>query len=431
MNELQIALLGAGILAVIGVWIYNAWQERKHRKLAEAIFKGEQDDVLLRAARPVASAAAVATPVSLDNAHPDTPDVERREPGIGGLTSPVDSSAETADEDAHDYLHTARDEPLSTPTSPSDAAWPHDQSIDQPLNSATVSASAAAESASRNERRTDDLLPWADPLADCLVSFVTHSPVLASGIQAAQGSLHNALSKPVHWLARQDEMSPWFAMDGTSTERYAHWLVALQLVDRRGAISDAELGRFLDGLRQVAHHLGIQIEFPSRSEMFLRAQELDRFCASVDIQFALSVVNAQGGAFAGTKLRGVCEAAGLTLERDGLYHYRNAAGESEFALGNLGNEPFDPAGMSSLATHGVSLFIDVPRVSDGTASFNRMVLVARQLAQGLGATLVDANRAPLSEQMITTIRNKISELQHVLNKAGITPGGPRAMRLFS
>lgn len=429
MNELQIALLAAGIVAVVAVWVYNAWQERKHRQLAEAIFKGGQDDVLLRTGTS-SSTAPVQKMATAPQMEPvvDAQDSVRREPGINDAGSvDADSDNATAQSLPTDAGHAEYSELAQA----GNESWSRVETSAKGAVSASPSYDSIHEPVSRNERRTDELLPWADPLADCLVSFVTRMPVLASSIQAAQGSLHNGLSKPVHWLARQDEMSPWFAMNEASSERYAHWLVSLQLVDRRGAISDAELGHFLDGLRQAARHLDIQIDFPSRSEMFLRAQELDRFCASVDVQFALSVVNAQGGAFAGTKLRGVCEAAGLTLERDGLYHYRNAAGESEFALGNLGNEPFDPAGMSSLATHGVSLFIDVPRVSDGTASFNRMVLVARQLAQGLGATLVDANRAPLSEQMIVTIRNKISELQQVLNTAGISPGGPRAMRLFS
>jgi hypothetical protein len=395
MNELQLALLAAGVVAVLAVWIYNALQERKHRKLAEAIFKGGQDDVLLRNART--EEPAVATPVTGDMSM-------RREPVLD------------ADEH-HDDLSTLAPE---APFAEDDTAAVLDRSNE-----------LVQESPAKAARPSDDLLPWADPLADCLIGFELDSPVLASGLFAAQGNLRGEVTKPVRWLARHDASSPWTAVDSLSSERYAHWMVSLQLVDRRGAVSDAELGRFFDSIQQIGMHLGKQITVPGRSEMLMRAEELDRFCASVDVQFALSVVNAQGATFAGTKLRGVCQAAGLVLEDDGLYHYRNAAGESEFALGNAGNEPFDQAGMSSLATHGVSLFIDVPRVSDGTASFNRMVLVARQLAQGLGGTLVDANRAPLAEQMIATIRNKIGEFQLVLAKAGIDAGSPRALRLFS
>ncbi|MRR50778.1 MAG: cell division protein FtsZ, partial [Rhodocyclaceae bacterium] len=47
VNELQLALIGLGAAAVIGVWAYNKWQERKHFKLAEKVFKGQQPDVLM------------------------------------------------------------------------------------------------------------------------------------------------------------------------------------------------------------------------------------------------------------------------------------------------------------------------------------------------------------------------------------------------
>jgi len=46
ISELQIALIGAGTVAVAIVWGYNAWQERRHRKTADRIFKGGQGDAL-------------------------------------------------------------------------------------------------------------------------------------------------------------------------------------------------------------------------------------------------------------------------------------------------------------------------------------------------------------------------------------------------
>jgi hypothetical protein len=46
-SELQVALAGAGAAVVAMVWGYNEWQERKHRRNAERIFKGGQGDALL------------------------------------------------------------------------------------------------------------------------------------------------------------------------------------------------------------------------------------------------------------------------------------------------------------------------------------------------------------------------------------------------
>ena len=66
-SELQIALIGAGLAAVVLVVGYNKWQERKHRRDAERAFRSDHRDVLLepRAEADPADAA------------------ERREPGIG------------------------------------------------------------------------------------------------------------------------------------------------------------------------------------------------------------------------------------------------------------------------------------------------------------------------------------------------------------
>ena len=46
-SELQIALIGAGLAAVVLVVGYNKWQERKHRRDAERAFRSDHRDVLL------------------------------------------------------------------------------------------------------------------------------------------------------------------------------------------------------------------------------------------------------------------------------------------------------------------------------------------------------------------------------------------------
>ena len=39
ISELQLSLLVIGVLSVLGVWVYNHWQERRHRKHADAVFQ--------------------------------------------------------------------------------------------------------------------------------------------------------------------------------------------------------------------------------------------------------------------------------------------------------------------------------------------------------------------------------------------------------
>jgi FtsZ-interacting cell division protein ZipA len=84
-----------------------------------------------------------------------------------------------------------------------------------------------------------------------------------------------------------------------------------------------------------------------------------------------------------------------------------------------------------LATHGLTLSLDVPRVADGALAFDRMLATARQLAATLGGVLVDAQRAPLADAMIDAIRARTAELQQRMRDGGIISGSIRALRLFS
>jgi FtsZ-interacting cell division protein ZipA len=81
------------------------------------------------------------------------------------------------------------------------------------------------------------------------------------------------------------------------------------------------------------------------------------------------------------------------------------AGGELFSVANLGAERFDAETLKSLATNGLTLSLDVPRVADG-AAFDRMLGTARQLAAALGGVLVDAQRAALADAMIAAIRAK-------------------------
>ena len=379
ISELQIALIGAGAAGVALVWGYNVWQDRQHRKTADRIFKGNQGDALL-----TGEEAAAATPTA--------PAVgEWREPHFGDVAESVEAPGE------------------------GDAAEP------------------VAELPTTEQEESGPPLPaeCADAVADCVLRLTAPEPLPAPAVQAMQNSWAAELSKPLHWLAKDDAEGTWKQVDAHDTGRYREWAAALQLVDRRGPVSDGELARFFDGVQHVAQQTAATVELPSRGEIVMRAASLDEFCAAVDIQFVLHVVEAAGGVFAGTKLRGVAEAAGLVLETDGVFRARDEAGGELFTVANLGAERLEAESITSLATHGLTLSMDVPRVTDGVAAFDRMLAVARQLATALGGLLVDAQRAPLSDAMIDAIRAKTAELQQRMRDGSIVPGSTRALRLFS
>ncbi|WP_310450120.1 cell division protein ZipA C-terminal FtsZ-binding domain-containing protein [Sulfuritalea sp.] len=379
ISELQIALIGAGAVGVAMVWGYNVWQDRQYRKTAERIFNGEQGDAL-----PV---AAPELPRAVDD--------ERREPHLDA---------------GPDAVAQGDDDPYPTAA----------------VDLETDEAQAASASASAPPLPEDS----ADEIADCVLRLTASEAIAAPVVLAMQNAWAGALGKPLHWLARNDDEA-WRQLDAQDAERYRDWAVALQLVDRRGAVSAEELTSFFDGAQQIAQHMGAALDLPVFDETLLHAARLDEFCAGVDIQFVLHVVEATGGVFAGTKLRGVAEAAGLVLEADGVFRARDEAGGELFTVANLGNEPLAADTLAALSTHGLTLSLDVPRVADGVAAFGRMLAMARQLTTALGGVLVDAQRAPLSQAMIDAIGAKTAELQQTMRDAGIEPGSVRALRLFS
>ena len=385
ISELQLALIGAGVAGVAMVWGYNIWQDRQHRKSADRIFKGGHGDALLPQEKWPGTSAGIQ-------------DDARQEPHFG------DEGRDPA----------------------------------EPYGAEDAAESLAADAV--QEPQGSELAPvfpveCADAVADCVLHLVAAEPVPAPAVWAIQKAWAGELSKPVHWLAKRTAAgtvnAAWQPVDAHDSGRYSEWAVAIQLADRRGPISDGELARFFDGVQQLAQQTSAALELPSRGETVLRAAKLDEFCAAVDIQFVLHVVEASGGVFAGTKLRGVAEAAGLALEADGVFRARDAEGGELFTVANLGAERLEADSIKSLATHGLTFSLDVPRVTDGTLAFDRMLATAQQLSAALGGVLVDAQRAPLADAMVDAIRAKTVELQQRMREADIVPGSPRALRLFS
>jgi hypothetical protein len=369
---------------------------RQHRKTAEKIFKGGQGDALLgKEAR---------------GAQPE--EIERKEPRFAA--EPVE---------AVEHVPSLGEIVVAEPV------------VEPPIESVAAVESAAViepQPASPPEPPpVEALLPekYADEVADCVLRLTTPDAIPA--VRAMQNSWASALSKPLHWLAWSSADGAWRLLAPDDGGRYRDWAVALQLVDRRGPVSAAELAIFFEGMQQLAQQAGAALELPAHEEIVQRAGTLDEFCAAVDIQFVLHVVEAAGGVFAGSKLRGVVEAAGMMLEPDGVFRARDGSGAAMFTVANLGAERLDAESIKSLATHGLTLILDVPRAADGVHAFDRMLMTARQLAAALGGVLVDAQRAPLSDAMIAAIRAKTAELQQRMRDGSIVPGGTRALRLFS
>jgi hypothetical protein len=374
LSELQISLIGLGGVGIVAVWAYNKWQERRHSKVAERVFRGDQPDVLLDAELvPVAK-------------------------------SPTANKEQI------------RVEPVLQPG--------QDRSVDSAPNSAAPDLPV--------QLSQDPPVDMLDPVIESVVCIEFPDMVPASRLRDAQQTLAGRLSKPVRWVGI-DAGNQWCEVDGRNVS-YRHLRAGLLLANREGALSETELHGYFNGMKELADRYAATVEFANVANVtdtLARASVLDEACASVDIQIAVHVVHREALKIPGAQVAEVARAAGLDLRDDGRFYSGDGSGATQFTMTNLGSIPFAAAEMHALSTHGITFWLDVPRVADAAAAFDRMMAAARQIATHLDGVLVDDHRSPLSDGMLLDIRAKIVEVQQQMTVQGFAPGGTRALRLFA
>ena len=237
--------------------------------------------------------------------------------------------------------------------------------------------------------------------------------------------------KPARIAGFDPRNGGWGDVVRGSGGRYSRLRLALQLVNRAGPVNAAQLAGFCDAIRHCADRISAPAVCPDGQAALKAARELDSFCAGVDVAIGVNIIAPKGGAFTGTKIRALAEAAGFKLEPDGVFHCRGEQRQTLFTLDNHEPAPFLPESIKGLSTHGVTLLLDVPRVEHGIGVLDRMLEIAGSLAAALGGRLVDDNRATLSEAGVTRIKEQLRSIQAAMAAHSVPAGSARALRLFS
>jgi hypothetical protein len=378
MNPLFLGLIAAGILLVAGVLIYNWLQERRvRRRMNTALRKSD------------------GTPPGVTRGR------GRIEPMLNADDSESSQSVaiEMAPEDDESLLpHVADEIP--------------DQSLSQVVP------------ATKAERL--GLAP--DPDIECVALL---QPAQAAST-AALGSARSACgAKPVRWLGRRGVGTSWQLIDGTTQGPWHEVAACLLLANRSGPVSRAELDAFQRLVSELAAALrapNARIDPAAEAD---RAEALDRFCADLDVQIGLTILKSELGEIAGTRLRGVAEAAGFRINAAGHFeHAQEETGAAMYTLQNYKQEPFSVESLRRMTTPGVVFVLDVPRVSDPVRAFDQMRMAAKRMTKTLEGVLVDDNRRPITDTSLAAIRAQVQVTATALREAHIDPGGPRALRLF-
>lgn len=369
LNPLFIGLVIAGVVLVIGVVVINWVQERRVRRRIDATFP-----------KPAASR-----------------DGDRVEPmlsgtGSAGATATVDASTDIAEE---------------PPAADSDAEI-------EALREIPVRAEA------------DSVAPDSD--VEVVIELEPKQPVPTATLADV---LASRFGKPVRWLGKRAPGLPWQPIDGSSTGPWQVLAACLLLANRAGAATREQIDQFLLAVSQLAASLATQVSLPDAAAAAERAEEIDRFCADLDVQIGLTVLKAETGQIAGTRLRGVAEAAGFRLTPAGQFDFvSDETGATLFSMQNYKQEPFTVESLRALATPGVVFLLDVPRVTDPVRVFDQMRLAAKRMTHTLEGVLVDDNRRALNDASLGAIRGQVQATAAALREAHIDPGGPRALRLF-
>lgn len=270
-----------------------------------------------------------------------------------------------------------------------------------------------------------------DPLIDFIVDIDADLPLapaelmgeLAAGWAATAG-------RPVRVAACDAAANAWIDA-GADARRFHQLRVGVQLASRAGCMTAAELGAFCDAVEQWAQRQAAQARFPDIESVLAQARQLDALCAEVDVAIGINVIARPGDKFTATRIRAYAEGIGFRLEPSGVFTFAGEDGSTLFTLDNHEPMPFVPEQIKTLSTDGVTLLLDVPRVTDAGAAFDRMLETGRHLSTALGGRLVDDNRAALSEAGLAKIREQLAAIRNGMQAGGIAPGSERALRLFA
>jgi len=371
MSDLQLALLAIGIAVIAAVVAYNHWQDAKFRRRSERAFP-QHADVLLEGSAQI----PVAEPA---------PDRNKL------------------------------------------AAAASNERIEHTLDDAIPEASAEPPPPEVSHALAGAVL---DPVVDYIVELDCPRPVAGAAVaQHAQALVDEGLIKPVHWEGYGVGGKTWRPV--TPDSDYEGVRVGLQLTNRAGPVAEDDLLAFCGSIREVALAIAAEPQFPDVAEAAQRAQELDRFCAEVDVQIGLSVVGSEAHTFAGSKIRALAESAGLAVGRDGKFHRRAEDGVELFSLANVEPMPFHPETIKTLQTRGVTVLFDVPRVPGTASPFRRFIEFAHHLEHALGGVLVDDHKRPIGQAALEAISQQLDHIHRTMAARGIPAGGPLALRLFS
>ena len=189
-----------------------------------------------------------------------------------------------------------------------------------------------------------------------LPSLSASDPISAHALVLVLQQL-KPIGKPLRWMGQRLHHTNWEAIiQAAPSTEFVKLAACLQLADRNGPVTQRRSGCILQhGTGRRSQSL-CRNRMPGQAGCIGAAADLDQFCADVDVLIGFNIISKDGSPFAGTKLRGLAESAGMKLMPDGSFHFLNDDGAQLFSLGNLESAPFSADAMK----HACHAWRDLP-----------------------------------------------------------------------
>jgi hypothetical protein len=381
ISDFQLVLIGIIAVIIVGVVVYNRWQEAKYKRRAESAFSApSREDALF-------------TPPAAGRVEPSFDGMAADEAAaLEELTRPIVVGAEAS----------------------SGAA---DLDTREPTAARAIVRGSAAE-----------LQPCINPEIDSVATMLADTPVDAD-IYAPVIAESAAISPRIVWEGMTGGL--WQVIDPTLDVAYRELRAGLQLADRGGATDEATIAAFHEAMGRYAIQLGAVAQREEVSEARRRAQMVDQFCAETDIEVAINVQGKNGVTFAATKLRGLAEAQGLKALPGGEFALHDDYGRVLFTLRN--GHPQEAPGLRGEQPYFtlLSFALDVPRTPAPNQNFERMFTLALQFADVLHGEVVDDNKRILTANGRKVIGETIHGIVGEMQARNVVPGSAVALRLYA
>ncbi len=418
ISDLQLAIGGVVAAGIVGVLVYNRWQETKYKRKAERAFGIDHPDVLIDGAGRDADVSTQTIPPIAPIAAKRDVSPARVEPHIGHALD----SASRADVVASAAIPASRDAPMPKPAyTPSASAHIEDDDFDSLMPIGDITPPSALEAVHKVAP------PPLHPEIDSISLILADEAILSNQYQPMVAHTEK-IGKGVRWEGLVGGL--WQGILRDTNESFRELRAGMQLADRQGAIEHGSLAVFNDLVVKFSASVNAVSQREDVNVAARRAQAIDAFCADTDIEIAVNVIGKNGGTFAVTKLRGLAESKGMLAIDSGEYVKRDDHGHLQFTLRNF--DPAEPPGIKRSTGYiaGLTFALDVPRTLNAHRVFEQMFNLAIQFADVMQGEVVDDNRRLLTANGRKVIADTIVHIATEMEAKGIEPGSATALRLY-